>query len=876
MTNIRQVVGGSLTAFAAVGFAGSLLPAPAFGQSVDDRALSDLRVDNVGGCTTLTVNFNIRVQLLSYFPHGSGRQLRIRVQPLDPVQGVMGKESLRPPATYDALQAVEFDGSDANGGVLTLTFTHDVGFDVEAGERAQSLVLKLSGPAGCQAAGTAAATPAATGRPALPPVTVPPGLYVVNLASQAGTMMALSEPQKRAIAGQVAYQTQSERDAQHWHRLRLGFFATREEAEAARKRLAGFFPDAWTLKVTDDERAAGISGRIDTGSIDTGRGSTGAGTAPTAATTEADRAETAQLTSDAEQAIKEGNLDRAVQLLANATAKPESDRTPRALELLALTHERKGQTAHAQAEYEDYLRRFPSGEAAERVRQRLASLAAPADGTPQLRAASGATRAATAWRWGARGSFSQFYYRDQSTTKALDATRSQVGPDVDNSVNLNQLVTSADVTVTGGNDRTQLQLRAAGSYSKSFGTPFNLVTTNAAGQVISRVGSGNSKDLESLTALYVDWTDRDLGVSARIGRQTRNSAGVLGRFDGGLVGWQASPKLRVNFVAGFPVLSSHQMEVLNKRPFYGVSVDFGRKRDTLQTSLYWFDQHVAGGFVDRRSVGIETRFLKKNFNAFALIDYDVKFKRLNLGLITLNYSFPDHSTISATADYRQSPLLTTSNALYGMFTTDPQPQAILDLRGLRPFFTDQQIYQLAKDRTLVSKSLTLAYSRPLTSKLQANVDFNLTDTGGTPDTPATAGTGQVFGQPAIGKEYYYGAQLVGSGLLWSNDIYILSGRYADTHTTHVYTADINARVPLTRKFRLSPRLRYGYRTNKFDAGNFRQFQPTLQANWYPFRHGEVEVEFGGNFTRENSYTGGSLTRTTESGYVITAGYRLDF
>ena len=76
--------------------------------------------------------------------------------------------------------------------------------------------------------------------------------------------------------------------------------------------------------------------------------------------------------------------------------------------------------------------------------------------------------------------------------------------------------------------------------------------------------------------------------------------------------------------------------------------------------------------------------------------------------------------------------------------------------------------------------------------------------------------------------------------------------------------------------RLSPRLRYGYRTNKFDAGTFHQFQPTLQTNWYPFKHGEVEVEMGGNFSSENAFSAGNLTHTTESGYVLTAGYRLDF
>jgi hypothetical protein len=160
-------------------------------------------------------------------------------------------------------------------------------------------------------------------------------------------------------------------------------------------------------------------------------------------------------------------------------------------------------------------------------------------------------------------------------------------------------------------------------------------------------------------------------------------------------------------VGGFPVLSSRQMYVMTERPFYGVSVDVGNKRSPWQTTFYWFDQHAKGGFIDRRSLGFEGRLVKKRFNAFTMIDYDIKMNRLNLGLLSLSYNFPDNSNLTLTADYRQSPLLTTTNALIGqVFTATSEP--VLDLAGLKPFFTDAQIYQLAKDRTLTAKSMTLA------------------------------------------------------------------------------------------------------------------------------------------------------------------------
>ena len=118
-------------------------------------------------------------------------------------------------------------------------------------------------------------------------------------------------------------------------------------------------------------------------------------------------------------------------------------------------------------------------------------------------------------------------------------------------------------------------------------------------------------------------------------------------------------------------------------------------------------------------------------------------------------------------------------------------------------------------------------------------------------------------------------------MIWGNDIYILSGRYADTSTARIYTGDFNARVPITSKFRLSPRLRYGFRDNKITPstpvpGTFRQFQPTLRMNYYPLKHSEVEVELGGNFASQSVYNGTSWDRVKEQGWVLSAGYRLDF
>ena len=953
---LKGVASIALVAGATAGLSGT-----AQAQAVTDQTLSDLRIERAGTCTTLTVEFNIRLQILSYYPSRPGRELHIRVRPLDPSANLAARDALRPPGSLPELRSIEYDGTDPGGPLVSLYFQQDMEFEVEGGPRPDSLVIKLFRPGEgrqCALAEAPAAAPAiATPTPSAPVVVatepeippgrfvvnaisapgaigeltpeqraaiddrvaydiaidregeewhrlrlgfyetraeadeaaanfadlfpgafvlevspeereqaiatrlpiaapvqtaageagIPPGLYIVNAISSPSELGELTPEQQDAISGRVAYDSVVERDGEEWHRLRVGFFETKEQADAVSAQLEEVFPAAWTLRITPQERAEGIASRMDTGELIVSRTPRPAIVASPEQSAEVDR-----LILEAEAAIALGNNDRAIQLLTNARGLPEAQNTPRAIELLGLTRERKQQVAQARAEYEEYLRRYPEGEDAERVRQRLAALSGPVQ-SAELREAEGGNPAA--WTWDVRGSFSQFYYRDQSRTRFVDASVPEEDPDEDDQVNLNQLLTSADIAIMAGNDREQFEARASGSYVWNF--------------------RSGGRDLKAITALYVGASDAETGIASRFGRQTRNSGGVFGRFDGTWVGWQASDKVRVNAVAGFPVLTSRQTRILKERHFYGASIDYGSRSDTVQATAYFLNQEARGGFVDRRSIGAELRLRKDRFNAFGLLDYDIHHEEVNLALATLAYTAEDGSNLSMTADYRRSPLLTTSNALIGQIgVIDALP--FTDLRDLLRFYTEDEIYRIARDRTLVTKSLTTAYSRPITDKLQANFDFTLTETSGSPLIPATDGTQEIPALASTGTEYYFGAQLVGTGFLWDNDIYILSGRYADTQRSNSYTVDFNARVPLTDKVRLTPRLRYGRREDRISQTTYEQFQPSLRVNIYPFRHGEIELEAGMNFASQRIREPMGVSTFDETGIIFTAGYRLDF
>lgn len=129
--------------FATAAIAGALYPTEdIYAQSVSDRVLSDVSAQSVGTCATVSIAFNVRVQILSFFPQTGGRELHIRVKPLDGTS--LSRESLRAPTGVPALRSIQYEGDNASGPVLSLFFNRDVRFDVAAGKTPQTVIVTVS------------------------------------------------------------------------------------------------------------------------------------------------------------------------------------------------------------------------------------------------------------------------------------------------------------------------------------------------------------------------------------------------------------------------------------------------------------------------------------------------------------------------------------------------------------------------------------------------------------------------------------------------------------------------------------------------------------------------------------------------------------
>jgi len=535
----------------------------------------------------------------------------------------------------------------------------------------------------------------------------------------------------------------------------------------------------------------------------------------------------AELMDEAGGAMIDRNFRRAIQLYTKVLRNSDTVFRQDAQELLGLARDRNGQFAHAKAEYEKYLKLYPEGPGSDRVRQRLSGLlTAAAKPKDKLRKAKRAEAEST-WDHQLFGSLSEFYnYND---TEFQDGTKT---------VNQSESLTSLDFNTRSRSDRYEIGTQFFGTYEAD-------------------LRNNGSSDLTRINNLYIDLEDRKWALSGRFGRQSSSSGGVLGRFDGGLVSYDILSNVKVNGVFGYPVASSDDNPFDTDKHFYGASFDLGTFWNSLDFNLFGINQEV-DGITDRRSVGGEIRYFDPKRSLFSFVDYDISYNELNIFLINGGWTFPTKTRLNLVLDYRKSPILTTSNALIG--------QTVPDISSLLNTFTEDQIRQLALDRTATNKSATIGIVQDLNEKYQVVGEVTISELSATPTS------GGVPGNPSTGKEYFYLTQLIASNLFMEGDINIIELRYADTMNNDSYSFNLNLRYPFTPNFRINPRIQTNYRKNKSDNGESVTVRPLLRIDYRWKKWLRFEME-GGREWREDTIFGNTQKTT---GYFATVGFRAYF
>lgn len=543
---------------------------------------------------------------------------------------------------------------------------------------------------------------------------------------------------------------------------------------------------------------------------------------------------------EARAAIKKQRYGAAIDKLRNVLVGPETASSREAQELLGTAYQRSGDVASARAQYEDYLARYPEGEDAARVRQRLRGvLTALGEPPPKLRDAESRKDGTDGQSsWSVAGSFSQFYLRNDGFRTLRDPSLPpQANPDPDeHRVHQNSLLTGLDVTAAWNNAFAKSKLRFSGTEEHDF--------------------SGEDPEIVGVASLYFETAIRDYDLNMKIGRQTESANGVLGRFDGASIVWRANDLVRFGVIGGSPVWRRRDAPFEDGKYFYGANVGVTPLKG-LDIGLYALEQRV-DDLVDRRAIGTDIRYLSPSLSVFATLDYDVHFGEVNLALLNASWTLPSKTVVYGAIDHRKSPFLTTSAALQG--------QPFLTLYDMLKLHTEEELYQFASDRAATFNSASLGVSHPLNAHWQVTLDANWTNVSETPDS------GGVAGQKGTGDEFYYSAQLIGTNLTTEGDTLIAALRYADRQLSDLYVLDTMVRYPVTDKLRLSPRLRLGLLEGKgLDLTEY-TVQPSLLVDYKITDNWHFETEVGATWSER--HTGSVEEQSTD--LFITAGYRFDF
>ena len=535
---------------------------------------------------------------------------------------------------------------------------------------------------------------------------------------------------------------------------------------------------------------------------------------------------------DARTALGRQDYDSAIALLNRILNLPPNDASQEAQELIGQVREALGSSDRARAEYQLYLKLYPDGDGAARVRERLAAL-----DLPEARAVAGgaAPRPHQTMTW---GSVSAYYSGGNSRirTDNLIITPATNATVIDTET-LSQVDQSSLVTNLDANARFR-----GGDWDNRF-----VVRNISSVSFLSEQSSENR-----LTSLFGDFRYQPARLGARIGRQSSTSGSVLGRFDGGSFSWGVTEKWRVGAIAGVPA-----QDVLGNRPsFFTLTVDGDTPIEGLGLGFFAVRQSV-DGITDRQAVGSELRYFKDMTSVFGLLDYDTQFSKLNVASVQGSYQFGGGGVLNVLYDYRRSPTLQVSNVLLA----DPT-QTLKDL--LRIYGIDE-LERFAVGLTPISKVALAGITYPISTRWQLGAELRVSSLTGTDAfgaLPAQDGTGNV---------YTGTLQAIGTGVFTENGVvtFTASNLSADAYDAWLLAA--NSRFRFGSRWIIEPSIRW-YQQDNASGSQLTRLAPTLRTLFQWRERFSLE----GEIAYERSNSDSALVDESNNILFYYFGFRWDF
>ena len=785
------------------------------------RLVDVIEVSDREGQVDLTVVFSCSMRFVTNLPASEGKEVHIQLVPLsDCGVNPFGQiPAEMPPLSGGAgiITAARVESLAPGQITLTLNFKKSERFVLAQGVDPRGLRVRLVDHT------------RASGR-----VLVQPTDVVSNFAVNLDSRPKPFTPEEIELAHQrlqaPAFVSETLVDGEKWYRLRVGPIERRSEADKMLNRALPDYPRAW-LAIGDDAVTSDFAAAT-------------AAPLPAVERIGSDPAlppeQLKQTLADARSAMSAHDYPKAIALLTKLQRQPEFPDRARAQELLGLARERSGQLAHAKAEYQEYLRRYPNGEAAERVAYRLKILQAA-----EAKARTGRDVGVEGQGWQLSGGFSQTgRYDGQRVTNSAPPVTTPL-PTAEQTAESSALFTDVDFVARRRGESFDFIGRFSGGYDKSF------------------LQGATTPDPTRISLASIELLDRPLGLLARLGRQVSNAYGILGTFDGLFLSWQFAPAWAINAAAGYPV------NLLNIAPqtqqnFQTLALVYTPRNAHWDGNIFVANQQF-DGLRDRQAVGVEGRYLASHGSMVAVVDYDVFYHSLNTASLLGTLQLPARWNVSFDTERRNSPVLTTGNALIG--------QPFTDLYQMQQVFTEQEIYQLARDRTPVTSYYSLTATHPLGQRVQFTAIAAATQSSATP------ASGGVPAEPATGLLPNYQIQIYASNLWHEGDFNVVTLQHGDTQIGRLDSVSATLRFPLGGAWRLAPRLSIERLSGLSDGSKETSYLPSALLD-YQRGNALVQFEVGGQLGSREAFlqlpTGQFVQTQNTTSYYFSLSYRINF
>ncbi len=813
--------------------AGAPAPAQVTGGG-PNRLVSVIDVSEHEDQVDLTMVFNCSMRFVNNLPASEGKEVRIQLAPLpdcglSPL-ALVATET--PPVLGGAgiVRSTRVEGIAPGQLTLTVTFLKSEQFVIAQGADPHGLRLRLINHKRQKAQVLVGGQPAELAE------------YAINLDSEPKAFPQSDIDLAHQRLKAPIYVSEATVNDEKWYRLRVGPIADRKEADRLLQLALHDYPRAW-LAIGDD-------------AVTTGGGATSAQpeALPPVEKMGSDPPlppeELKGLMAQARVAMDKHDYKTAITVLTRLQRQPEFPDRSSAQELLGLARERSGELAHAKAEYEEYLRRYPKGEAAERVALRLRTLR-----NAEARARTGREAPGEAHGWEVSGDWSQLFRYDGQRI-----TNGPPPPNTSSTVPLgpltqaeNAVFNDVDLLVRNRGNTLDYIGRMSAGYDKSF-------QSSAAA-----LGNPTRVSIASFEVL-----DRPLGLLARLGRQVSVEDGILGTFDGLFMSWQFKPSWSLNAAAGYPVEQLILAPQTHER-FETVALAYAPPGAHWDGNIFATTEQF-DGYKDRQAVGFETRFLARNASLVTVVDYDVFYHSLNTASAIGTVTLPARWNVSFDAERRNSPVLTTRNALIGQPYTDlsgPPGTGLAASLTLTP----DQIYQLARDRTPVTDNYSVTVNKPIGQRFQFTAIVTGTETG---PTPASAGVAALSG---TGLLLTYQTQLFANDLWRKGDFNVITLTHGNTEIGKIDSAAATSRFPIGGSWRLGPRFSVDRLTDASTGITETTYIPSALLDWERGRW-LFQLDTGAELGSREAFLqlpNGTFVQTQNTTrYYISISYRVTF